>query len=129
MDNTDQEIQTIQKNLKGVKNPIIRQRALMIIRALQTNNIKLAADTFGVSRQTYYFWVKRLRQKDYDLKALMNRSKAPKTNSRMVSEETIQLAIKVSTENYNIGPKNTAFILEKQYNIKIHASTGLSPVL
>ena len=47
----------------------------------------------------------------------MNRSKAPKTNSRMVSEETIQLAIKVSTENYNIGPKNTAFILEKQYNI------------
>ena len=95
----------------------------MIIRALQTNNIKLAADTFGVSRQTYYFWVKRLRQKDYDLKALMNRSKAPKTNSRMVSEETIQLAIKVSTENYNIGPKNTAFILEKQYNIKIHAST------
>ena len=95
--------------MKGVKNPIIRQRALMIIRALQTNNIKLAADTFGVSRQTYYFWVKRLRQKDYDLKALMNRSKAPKTNSRMVSEETIQLAIKVSTENYNIGPKNTAW--------------------
>ena len=32
MNNIDQEIQTIQKNLKGIKNTIIRKRALMILK-------------------------------------------------------------------------------------------------
>ena len=74
MNNIEQEIQTIQKNLKGVKNPTIRKRALMILRGLQKNNVKLASDTYGVSRQTYYFWLERLREANYDLKSLLNQS-------------------------------------------------------
>ena len=95
----------------------------MILRGLQTKNVKLAADNFGVSRQNYYFWLKRLREANYDLRALVNQSRAPKSNSRSISKETIQLAIQVSAENYNAGAKNTALALENQYNIKIHAST------
>ena len=95
----------------------------MIIRGLQTKNIKLTADNFGVSRQTYYFWIKRLRKGNYDPEVLVDQSRAPKSNSRSISKETIQIAIQVSAENYNIGAKNTALVLEKQNNIKIHAST------
>ena len=57
MDNTDQEIQTIQKNLKGVKNPIIRQRALMIIRDLEVAVQELRKNNMNVVfyRKKYTF--------------------------------------------------------------------------
>ena len=58
----------------------------MILRGLQTKNVKLAADNFGISRQNYYFWLKRLREANYDLRALVNQSRAPKSNSRSISK-------------------------------------------
>ncbi len=47
MKNNEQEISIIQENLKGVKNDIIRKRALFLIRALQSGNVKLTYDQFG----------------------------------------------------------------------------------
>ena len=123
MKTKQEEIQIVQKNLKCVKNEEIRSRGMLIIRALQSENISLSVEKFGCSRRKLYFWLERLRQSNYDINSLASRSRAPKSNSRAVAEETIQLAIQVQSENYNIGAKNTAFILETQHDVKIPAST------
>ena len=123
MEDNQKEIQTIQQKLKGVKNEDIRSKAMFILRALQSGNVTLTAAKFGCSRRKFYFWIKRLRQTNYDINSLANRSTAPKGNSRIIPEETIQLAIQVRDENYNIGAKNTSLLLEARHNIKIHAST------
>ena len=96
---------------------------MLILRALQSGNVSLTVDKFGCSSRKYYFWLKRLRQSNYDINSLANRSRAPKSNSRMIPEETIELAIQVQSENYNIGAKNTALVLETQHSVKIYAST------
>ena len=123
MKTNQEEIQIIKQNLKGVKNEDIRSRAMLLIRAFQSGNISLTADKFGCSRRKLYFWLNRLRQAGYDINSLASHSRAPKSNSRMIPEETIRLAIRVSSENYNIGAKNTALVLKTEHNIKIHAST------
>ena len=101
MKTIEEEIQIIKQNLKGIKNEEIRSKAMFMIRALQSGNISLSIDKFGCSGRKFYFWLNRLRKANYDIKALANRSRAPKSNSRTIPEETIQLAIKVSSQNYN----------------------------
>ena len=123
MQNKQKEISIIRKNLTGVRNEEIRSRAMLIIRALQSGNISLTVDRFGCSRRKFYFWINRLRKADYELRALANMSRKPKSNPRMIPEEIIQLAIQVRKKNYDTGPVNTVHVLKEQYNVEIQPST------
>ena len=123
MKNNKKEISIIKQNLTGIKNEEIRSRATLIIRALESGNISLAVDRFGCSRRKFYFWINRLRKANYDPGSLANLSRAPRSNPRMIPEETIQLAIRVRKENYNIGAVNTAHVLKDRHNVEIQPST------
>ncbi len=123
MKNNEQEISIIQENLKGIKNHIIRKRALFLIRALQSGNVKLTSDKFGHARQTYYFWIRRLRKTKYNMEALLDISRKPKSNSKSIDQSVIDLAIQVRKDNYNAGAKLTTLLLKRDHGIEIHAST------
>lgn len=121
---TEQKIKYIQKNLKGVKNELLRKRATYLLRCLQSKNISLTSDQFGCCRQKFYFWIKRLEAANFDIKALNDFSKAPKSNPNTIDQKTIKKARDIrekSEEGY--GAQKVAFLLERDEGEKIHAST------
>jgi len=125
MYNIEQKIQIIQKNLRGVKNAVIRSRATFLLRSLQSGNISLTADKFGCRRQKFYFWMERLEEANFDINALLDFSKAPKRNPNAIDKKTIELAIETRNKNNEegYGAHKVAFILKRDKGIQINGST------
>ncbi len=57
------------------------------------------------------------------MKALLDISKKPKSNSKSIDQSLIDLAIQVRKDNYNAGAKLTTLLLKRDHGIEIHAST------
>ncbi len=120
----EQKIQLLQNNLKGIKNEQIRSRAMYILRCLQTNNVSLVSDKFGCKRQKFYYWMARLEKANFDINALRNFSRAPKTNPNIIDESIIQKALEVRSESEEgFGPQKVSYLLERDHNITINSST------
>jgi transposase InsO family protein len=120
----EQKIKYIQDNLKGVKNEIIRKRAMYLLRCLQSKNITLTSDKFGCSRQKFHFWIKRLEAANFNICALNDLSKAPKNNPNAIDRKIIDKAIYIREKSEEgFGSQKTAFLLERDEGIKINAST------
>jgi len=122
VENIDAEISIIQKNLKGVRNLQVRRKAVFILACLKSTNVSLTADKYAYSRQNFYRWLNILRENNYDVYALKNKSTAPKSNPRAISKEIIELAVKVRGEE-GFNAKTVSQLLRDEHKLNVHAST------
>ena len=117
------EISIISNNLRGVKNQIIRKRAILILMALKSDNKKFIADKYGCSRQKIYYWLNRLRHNNYNIQSLQNLSRKPKSNSRRIKQGIIDLILQVRKQNADCGAQKIAYLMKHKNGVFIHAST------
>lgn len=118
----DNELETIKKKLRGCRDKQIRSRCEFIIECQSSGNIILTAKRYGHSRQSYYRWLNRLRDADYDLEALRDKSRAPKTNPRQVCARIVELAIATRGDE-GLDAPTVSYLLWREHKIKVAAST------
>jgi transposase InsO family protein len=83
-------------------------------------NATLTAQHFGISRKTFYEWLKRFKGSKYDVRSLANQSKVPRHKRKwevtLIQEERIK---RLRKKYPYYGKKKLKVIYEKEYSEEI----------
>ena len=78
--------QRIQKSLNGVRDRIVRTRLGILMLITESKSVTLGCKQQGITRQTFYTWLGRLRRSDFDAFSLAEKSRRPKKSPRKISD-------------------------------------------
>jgi transposase len=88
----------------------------------ETQNVQAVCRKFGISRKTFYKWLKRYQMENGDSKSLTDRSRRPHHFPRATSEESIRI-LKEAREETGYGQRRLRAYLEKRYQITLSERT------
>ena len=88
----------------------------------ETRNVQAVCRKFGISRKTFYKWLKRYQTENGDSKALTDRSRRPHHFPRATPEESIRI-LKEAREETGYGQRRLRAYLEKRYQISLSERT------
>ena len=88
----------------------------------ETRNAQKVCQTFGISRKTFYKWLKRYQQSNGDATSLTDRSRRPHRFPRATPESSIQLLRQVR-EQTGYGQRRLRTYLAENYNISLSERT------
>jgi len=88
----------------------------------ETQNVQAVCRKFGISRKTFYKWLKRYQTENGDSKSLTDRSRRPHHFPRATSEESIRI-LKEAREETGYGQRRLRAYLEKRYQITLSERT------
>lgn len=119
--------QRLKRNLHYYKgDPDLRGRAMTLLKVLACiadgQSVEQATLKYGMKRQYFYFWVRRLVEANCELEGLQGKSKRPRSSPNATSEEVIKLALEIR-RIAGSGGHTVARILWREYGIKIAGST------
>jgi transposase len=77
----------IQQILRGVRNRTARARLGILLLVTEAESTTAGCLKQGISRETFYKWLRKLRTSDFDPLALAEKSRRPKTSPRKISED------------------------------------------
>ena len=104
----------------------LRARGMTLLRVLESINggksVERATRQFGVKRQYFYFWLRRLIAADFAIEGLNEKSKRPHRSPNITSEEIIRRAEEIRSIAGS-GGHTVARILRREHRIKIAGST------
>ena len=109
----------IEEASKYLHDPELRKKLYCLLRGVKTKDVDLACQQFGISRSTFYTWLRRLTQSDFDPNALLPQSKRPHGHPRQI-ERPLQEAILEMREGFRYGPKRIAWYM-KQIGFSVSA--------
>lgn len=117
----------LKRNLRYVKcDSRLRARAMTMLRVLENINggcsVEKATRQFGVKRQYFYVWLRRLITADCALDGLREKSKRPHRSPNATSEDVIRKAEEIRHMEGS-GGHTVARILLREHRIKIAGST------
>jgi transposase InsO family protein len=103
--------------------PLDRQvrRRLAVLRHVEevTGNVAMTCRYFGISRPTYYTWLRRYEAEGPD--GLRERSKAPKNRPTATSTDVVGKIIHLR-QNYHFGPQKIQMYLKRYHDVDISRS-------
>jgi len=76
----------------------------------------------GYKRSYFYFWFNRLKEADFDISSLEERSRRPRSHPKKTPPEIVDKIILLRKQT-NYGPERLQFHLKEQYNIHLAEST------
>lgn len=89
---------------------IAKNREIMILESLKTNNVSKTCNLFGISRTAYYKWLKRYKK--YGVEGLLNKKpskpKMPNETPAYIEEEVLEI-VKIHPE---YGPQRISYDLD-----------------
>ena len=88
----------------------------------ETGSAQEVCKRFGISRKTFYKWLKRYRQSGSDTKSLVDQSRRPHHFPSATPESSVQL-LKRLKEQTGFGQRRLKAILQEKHNIKISERT------
>lgn len=88
----------------------------------ETGSAQEVCRRFGISRKTFYKWLKRYRQSGGDTKSLVDQSRRPHHFPSATPESSVQL-LKRLKEQTGFGQRRLKAILQEKHNIKISERT------
>lgn len=88
----------------------------------ETGSVQEVCRRFGISRKTFYKWLKRYRQSGGDTKSLVDQSRRPHRFPSATPESSVQLLKKLK-EQTGFGQRRLKAILQEKHNIKISERT------
>jgi len=126
MKSYQKEIQNLKQKLSRYrKNEKVKTRALFLLRVLQAKEqgipVYIECEKRGQNKKYFYFWLKRLRQYDYDLECLAGYSKRPLRSPNELPEEIVDLAIDLRGDD-DTGGHTLAIMLMNEYGKKVSGS-------
>lgn len=88
----------------------------------ETKNVQAVCRKFGISRKTFYKWLKRYQQENGNTGALVDRSRRPHRFPRATPESSIQI-LREAREQTGFGQRRLRAYLEKRYHISLSERT------
>lgn len=88
----------------------------------ETRNVQAVCRKFGISRKTFYKWLKRYQQDNGSTTALADRSRRPHRFPRATPESSIQI-LKEAREETGYGQRRLRAYMEKRYHISLSERT------
>jgi transposase len=88
----------------------------------ETRSAQAVCDKFGISRKTFYKWLKRYRETNSDTSSLTDRSRRPHRFPRATPESQIQI-LKMAKAQTGYGQRRLRAYLEEKYNISLSERT------
>ncbi|MEW6511510.1 MAG: helix-turn-helix domain-containing protein [Bacteroidota bacterium] len=88
----------------------------------ETKSATAVCNRFGISRKTFYKWLKRYQQSNGDSSSLTDRSRRPHHFPRATPKEKIELLHKIREET-GFGQRRLRVYLEQKHNIVLSERT------
>jgi len=88
----------------------------------ETKSAQAVCRKFGISRKTFYKWLKRYRETNGDTQALADRSRRPHRFPRATPEDQIAI-LKMAKQQTGYGQRRLRAYLEQKYNISLSERT------
>jgi transposase len=88
----------------------------------ETRSAQAVCRKFGISRKTFYKWLKRYRETNGNSSSLEDRSRRPHTFPRATPESKIVL-LKQAKAQTGYGQRRLRVYLEQKYNISLSERT------
>jgi transposase len=88
----------------------------------ETKNVQAVCRKFGISRKTFYKWLKRYQQENGNTSALVDRSRRPHRFPRATPESSVQI-LREAREQTGFGQRRLRAYLEKRYHISLSERT------
>ena len=97
------------------------RRRLAVLRHVEevTGNVAMTCRYYGISRQTYYDWLRRYETGGVD--GLRDRSRRPRTSPNATRPEVIEKIIHLR-RNYHFGPRKIVMYLKRYHDVTISVS-------
>ena len=112
----------VKKQMRYNRDINIRRKVKLFFEADRLGNVSMACARLGYERSYYYYWWRRLRQANWDLSALAERSRKPHSHPKTTSEDKVSL-IKRLRNQTSYGPMRLAYYLQKAHGITLAPST------
>lgn len=112
----------IQQNLKGIRNNEIRRKARFLILIMESKSVKEGCDKTGIIKQSFHRWHNRLKEHDFDLQCLANKSRKPHHSPNKTCAADEELIVNLNAEHGN-SDRLLAIQFEKKTGRKIGHST------
>ena len=104
------------------RNLETRKKVILFLMAFRYQNISLACLKLGYQRSYFYFWFNRLKEADFDIKSLEERSRRPGSHPKKTPIEIVDKIISLRKQT-NYGPDRLQYHLEQLHNIHLPRST------
>jgi len=88
----------------------------------ETGSAQEVCRRFGISRKTFYKWLKRYRKSGSDTKSLVDQSRRPHNFPSATPQSSVEL-LKRLKEQTGFGQRRLKAILAERHNIKISERT------
>jgi len=115
-------IKIIKSQMRYNRNVEIRKKVFLFFWAFKYRNISLACEKLGYKRSYFYFWFNRLKQANFDISSLVERSRRPDSHPKKTPPEIVDKII-VLRKQTSYGPDRLQFHLQSLYGIYLPKST------
>ena len=122
MERYAKELKKIKNNLKRNRDHEIRRRARFLIHVMESKNVRLGCCRLGLCPKTFYAWLKRLKKADYEISALKNKSRKPKTSPRQIKQELSHKLLEIRKRTGDTGGHIVAYCLHSETGIRLSHS-------
>jgi len=82
-------VKIIKSQMRYNRNLEIRKKVILFLLAFKYRNISLACKKLGYQRSYFYFWLNRLKQANFDIKSLEERSRKPLSHPKKTPQEIV----------------------------------------
>ena len=103
-------------------NGSLHPRLAWMMAYRETGNAQAVCTRFGISRKTFYKWLKRYQQSNGDSTSLCDRSRRPHHFPRATRPEHVELLRRVREET-GFGQRRLRAYLEEKYRISLSERT------
>lgn len=93
-------------------------RLAWFMKAKELNSASEACRYYGIARSEFYYWYSRWLKSGKSIKSLYDRSKRPKSNSRAIAKDKIDLILKVRKKTGG-GKGTICFLLNRDLNVSV----------
>ncbi|HMK39070.1 MAG TPA: helix-turn-helix domain-containing protein [Bacteroidota bacterium] len=103
-------------------NGSLHPRLAWMMAYRETGNAQAVCNRFGISRKTFYKWLKRYEQSDGDSTSLCDRSRRPHHFPRATRPEHVELLRRVREET-GFGQRRLRAYMEEKYRVSLSERT------
>ena len=116
------EVKIIKDQMRYNRNLEIRRKVTLFLLAFRCRNISLACQRLGYQRSYFYFWFNRLKEANFDIKSLEQRSRRPFSHPKKTPPEIEEKVVSLRKQT-NYGPERLQYHLERLYYLSLPEST------
>lgn len=103
-------------------NGSLHPRLAWMIYYNETGNVQEVCQRFGISRKTFYKWLKRYKESNGSTMSLQDQSRRPHSFPRATPESSVMLLKKLREET-GFGQRRLRAYLQQRYNITLSERT------